>query len=76
MDRKELSKKYRILYDTNSYIINNDYLNEQVGYTYPAINILSEEFNTKKELEKFVSDNKLSLKLKRLNLYPFGPISN
>lgn len=59
MERKSLTKPYRLLYK-DELIINKDYLVAQIGYTYPAKNILSAEFDTKEGIEAFVVENKLS----------------
>ena len=55
-----LIKKYRLLYKDNQ-IINQDYLNEQTGTTYPAPDVQTFETDLLIELQQFINDNNLEL---------------
>ena len=55
-----LIKKYRLLYKDNQ-IINQDYLNEPTGTTYPAPDVQTFETDLLIELQQFINDNNLEL---------------
>ena len=59
---RDLTKQYRLLYK-NGEIVNYDYNDLQSGHTYPAFDLLAEEFDSFEEMSDFIRRNNLIEKI-------------